>query len=118
MTRPDNMGADASRGHTPGPWSATHTDPAEGYDCWWITACPEPNQEKEVATVSGGYPYERHEANARLIAAAPYMFDVLDATAADPAEMNSWSDEMVRGWAYAAARNAQSAIAKALGEQP
>ena len=65
-------------GPTPGPWTATHTDPAEGYDCWWITACPASNQEKEVATVSGGFPHEKHEANARLIAASPCLLEALE----------------------------------------
>jgi hypothetical protein len=58
--------------HTPGPWSAVHSDPAEGVDCWWIVSnAVGPNMEKEVATVSGGYPHDTHEANANLIAAAP-----------------------------------------------
>lgn len=64
-----------SASHTPGPWQATHSDPNEGFDCWWITACPASNMEKEVATVSGGYPHETHEANARLIAAAPALLE-------------------------------------------
>jgi len=61
--------------------------------------------------------FSRVEANARLIAAAPYMFDVLEASAADPTDMTNWSDEQIRGWAYATARNAQNAIAKARGNQ-
>ena len=35
------------------------------------------SQEKEIATVPGGYPHERHEANARLIAAAPDLLATL-----------------------------------------
>ena len=62
---------------TPGPWQATRSDHSEGYDVWWITACPAANQEKEIATVAGGYPHERHEANARLIAAAPDLLAML-----------------------------------------
>ena len=63
---------------TPGPWHATHTDPAEGYDCWWITADPMKNGEKEVATVNCGYPHAKHEANAHLIAAAPDLYEWLE----------------------------------------
>ncbi len=63
--------------HTPGPWIAAQSDPAEGCDVWWITACPAANQEKEIATVPGGYPHERHEANASLIAAAPELLEAL-----------------------------------------
>lgn len=57
----------------------------------------------------------RQSANARLVANAPHMFDVLESSAADPEDMTNWSDEQVRGWAYAVARNSQAAIAKALG---
>lgn len=61
--------------------------------------------------------FSRVEANARLIAASPHMFDVLEASAADPTDMTNWSDEQIRGWAYATARNARSAIAKTRGQQ-
>lgn len=57
----------------------------------------------------------RQGANARLVANAPHMFDVLEVIAAEPAEMTNWSDEQIRGWAYAVAGNAQAAIAKARG---
>lgn len=56
--------------HTPGPWKYTPSSPSEGFECFWITATPSPNQEKEVATVSGPQT-ERNEANSRLVAAAP-----------------------------------------------
>ena len=29
---------------TAGPWSSTPSDPSQGYECFWITACPEINQ--------------------------------------------------------------------------
>jgi hypothetical protein len=61
---------------TPGPWTATRSDPSRGADVWHITACPAPNQEKDICDVPGG-PYQ--EANARLIAAAPAMRDALQA---------------------------------------
>ena len=55
--------------HTPGPWVATPSDPAEGVECIWITACPAPNQEKEIAAVYGPQ-NEKNKATAALIAAA------------------------------------------------
>lgn len=54
---------------TPGPWKATGTDPAEGYDCWWLTACPIPNGETEIGSIGGGYPHAKREATAQLIVA-------------------------------------------------
>lgn len=63
--------------HTPGPWSATPSDLSEGYECYWITAVPFPNGERELATVSG--PQNRNnEANANLIAAAPDLLAELE----------------------------------------
>ncbi len=64
--------------HTPGPWMATHSVPEEGYDCWWITSNSSgSNREKEIATVAGGYPQDKHACNAKLIAASPAMEDAL-----------------------------------------
>lgn len=63
--------------YTPGPWAATPSDPAEGVECIWITACPAPNQEKEIAAVYGPQ-NERNQATACLIAAAPDMHAALD----------------------------------------
>lgn len=56
--------------HTPTPWKATRSDPAEGADVWWLTACPTANQEKEIGSVCGGYPHEVHAANAAFIVRA------------------------------------------------
>lgn len=53
---------------TEGPWSSTPSDPSQGYECFWITACPEINQEREIATVCGPQ-NERNTSNAALIAA-------------------------------------------------
>lgn len=64
--------------HTPGPWKATPSDPAEGVECIWITACPEPNQEKEIAAVYGPQ-NERNKATAALIAVAPVLLEALKA---------------------------------------
>ena len=41
--------------------------PRKGYECFWITACPEINQEREIATVCG--PQNERNINAALIAA-------------------------------------------------
>lgn len=62
---------------TPGPWQYTHSDPAEGCDVWWITGIHGSNREKEIATVTGGWPWPSTEANARLIAAAPDLLAAL-----------------------------------------
>lgn len=62
--------------HTPGPWKAEYSDPAEGADVWWICA-GEGNSEKELGSFVGGYPHDRHEANARLAAAAPELLEAL-----------------------------------------
>ena len=56
------------RDATEGPWSSTPSDPSQGYECFWITACPEINQEREIATVCGPQ-NERNTSNAALIAA-------------------------------------------------
>ena len=53
---------------TPGPWSSTPSIPEEGSECFWLTACPRINQEREIAVVSGPQ-NERNTANAALIAA-------------------------------------------------
>lgn len=53
---------------TEGPWSSTPSDPSQGYECFWLTACPEINQEREIATVCGPQ-NERNTSNAVFIAA-------------------------------------------------
>lgn len=63
-------------GFTTGPWKATRSSPAEGYDCWWITANHRQNYEKDLATVAGGA--STSAANAKLIAAAPDMYAALE----------------------------------------
>lgn len=59
--------------HTPGPWSATRIEAAFGGIEWWITACPNPNMEKDICCLYG----DREAANAHLIAAAPDLFAIL-----------------------------------------
>jgi len=67
---------------TPGPWKVTPSVPEVGYECFWLTACPAPNQEREVATVNGPQ-NERNMANAELICAAvnaaPALLDTIAA---------------------------------------
>jgi hypothetical protein len=61
--------------HTPGPWKATESDPAEGAHVFWITApqgCGPNNGEVDITTMHGNKP-----ANARLIAAAPELLEAL-----------------------------------------
>ena len=96
--------------HTKGPWTATQSDPAEGCDLWWITACPAANQEKEIATVPGGYPHERHEANARLIAAAPDLLEML-------VEAHDIIDAIGQPETAEVAARMRATIAKAKGEE-
>lgn len=60
---------------TPGPWVAVRSDPAQGVDCWWLCAGAG-NREKEFGTVYGGID-PHHEANARLISAAPELVEAL-----------------------------------------
>lgn len=69
-----------------------------------------------MAITPGSRQIEIGLANARLIAAAPHMLDVLETCAADDVKMVNWSDEQIRGWAYAVARNARAVIARAKGE--
>jgi hypothetical protein len=91
--------------HTPGPWRAAHSDPAEGADVWWICA-GEGNYEKELGSFVGGYPHDRNEANARLAAAAPDLLDALEAV-------------LFAGWCGESSRitdNVRKAIAKARGQ--
>lgn len=61
--------------HTQGPWRVVRSDPAQGVDCWWICAGGD-SREKEFGTVYGGID-PHHEANARLISAAPDLLNAL-----------------------------------------
>ena len=63
--------------HTPAPWQAVRSDPAEGADVWWIVGnTASHNQEKDIGSVQGGLS-PTHEADARLIAAAPDLLAAL-----------------------------------------
>ena len=100
-------------GTTPGPWKVYYTKNGQtviGIGDRTGGGIVDP----EFALWRSG---KEQRANARLIAAAPLMFDVLAASAADLTEMNGWSDAQIRGWAYAVARSAQATITKISGEQ-
>jgi len=63
--------------HSPAPWNVVRSDPAEGADVWWIVGnCGGHNSETEIGSVQGGHG-NHHEANARLIAAAPDLLSAL-----------------------------------------
>lgn len=65
--------------HTPGPWVSLGSHESEGFDCYWIKTQPSPMLRgftKEIAAVTGPQGGEA-EANARLIATAPEMAEVL-----------------------------------------
>lgn len=90
--------------HTPAPWAAVRSNPAEGADVWWIVGnLGAHNAEKDIGSVQGGCS-PTHEADAALIAAAPDLLAALqafpgftdDASVGDP-----WIEQM------------RSAIAKA-----
>lgn len=57
---------------TPGPWEAIGTDPAEGGDWFWISG-----SNRMIGTVNGSQSDETQAANARLIAAAPALYEAL-----------------------------------------
>ncbi len=95
---------------TPGPWTVTESDPAEGAHVFWITApqgCGPNNGEVDIVSVHGN-----KAANARLIAAAPEMLEALrlyDRTYASTQTHPTVADEAA---CIAAVR---AAIAKATG---
>lgn len=66
----------ASQQHTPGPWKAAHSDPAEGADVWWIVAGAG-NMQIELGSFPSGRPSGVKAANARLAAAAPDLLYAL-----------------------------------------
>lgn len=111
-------GGEVMSKHTPGPWVAVGTDPAEGGNWFWIKAQPAPVMRgftKEIGVVNGSQDDPEQQANARLIAAAPELLEALRdlllhayITDVDPADV----DEEDR----ARESRARAAIAKATGE--
>lgn len=88
--------------HTPGPWQATGAEPADGVDCWWLIGA----DRRDIGTINGGQGDATPQANARLIAAAPDLFDALEGML----EMHGSDIEEA-----AARQKARAAIAKARG---
>jgi len=63
---------------TQGSWQAIGSHESEGFDCYWIKSQPNAFMRgftKEIAAVTGPQGGEA-EANARLIAAAPDLYEV------------------------------------------
>lgn len=93
--------------HTPGAWEAKR-DLARNYG-FDITS---DNGRKIIAETIGG----EHEANARLIAAAPDLLDALERLFENCAMVhNRWGDNCNQKEADAAIATARAAIAKAKG---
>ena len=66
--------------HTPGPWMLTSTNPHDGWEGWEIQAQPSPIARgftDTIASCTGPQSNDKRWANARLIAAAPDMFEAL-----------------------------------------
>lgn len=61
-------------GHTPGPWNISERDPQR--DQFYIFGEDFTGQDYPVATVTSCEDPDQHEANARLIAAAPDLLKV------------------------------------------
>jgi hypothetical protein len=62
--------------HTKGPWKATRSDRTKGADEWFITAnIVDHNGERDICSTPGGA--STSGGNARLIAAAPELYDAL-----------------------------------------
>ena len=101
--------------HTPGPWTATFEDYR------WVIDCQGEFGPKKALAVTAGF-FPKHEANARLIAAAP---DLLEALKLAHKALEAIADEMTVGERYTNAGQhlidslepSRAAIAKATGEQ-
>lgn len=83
-------------------WSAVRSDPSEGVDCTWIMCGA-----MVIGSVDGPQSDERQSQRAKLIAAAPDMYEALAAFVG----MQSTDD------VSAIIEQAEAALAKARGEQ-
>jgi hypothetical protein len=61
--------------HTPGPWTISERDPQR--DQFYVFGTDFTGQDYPVATVTSCDDPDQHDANARLIAAAPELLDAL-----------------------------------------
>lgn len=72
--------------HTPGPWQVFVCDDGGQWSGWPLSISSVEDEDKSVVRPGGFYPYEWDNAtsqaeavaNARLIAAAPELLDILD----------------------------------------
>lgn len=92
--------------HTPGPWKAFPSDPADGAECYYLTAV---ELRGEIACIYGPQRDEQ-EANARLIAAAPELLEALEGLLA-----HLGPDGYIPNAGGTATERARAAIAKATG---
>lgn len=92
------------QGFTPGPWIATEYNDMGGYDCMtgaiWIEQAGDPRR-LSIATLDGGHYGQAHchpipaegltrmEANARLIAAAPELYAIVQQVAGEGRLLNT-----------------------------
>lgn len=67
---------------TPGPWESVRSDPAEGVNCWWLSARVA-SSSLYLGCIYGGYGRNDNAANAALIAAARNALPKLLATIED-----------------------------------
>ena len=99
--------------HTPGPWYATFDDYR------WVIDCQGEFGPKKALAVTAGF-YPKHEANARLIAAAPELLEAAQMVIAwyKAEDDHSKADFYERMQMCRDSESAlRAAIAKATGEQ-
>lgn len=63
--------------HAPGPWEATHNKWMGRFVIRYVRPWYEPGEDRSIATVLNSTDEQKDAANARLIAKAPEMLDLL-----------------------------------------
>jgi hypothetical protein len=99
--------------HTPGPWQATPNIEYGSYGPTWTIRF---DKQKVVAGISGAGLHcgrEQAEANARLIAAAPDLLDLLETAIARVELANAEGNPILSAWLP----DAKAAAARVRGEQ-
>lgn len=88
VSKPNDQGVgDQPLVHTPGPWTADHGDCMEQDSERWSVFAERDGKQYFVATIENGAPgdtLDTEEANAKLMAAAPDMLEVLREVALPP----------------------------------